>query len=417
MVPVMPASRKMDAIVVGLGPAGSTGARLLSQAGLSVVGIDRSEFPRFKTCGGGVSARSIPYLPIGWQSVPHEVTTGVCLTYDNHGPVEVDMGMPIAYQFRREEFDHFLLEEARKDGALIVTGVQVEEIGWDGSDFRIATEGGNLYTAPLLLAADGASSQVSRSLLNRTKKPGSFRPRFQRRSSVKHLGKSFPSSEINISGSNPVSPGLVRIDLGFVSGGYGWSFPKSRSGENIGVIGFSKPLTDPLAVLGGFVSRILPGTEGSSTREEPRTWFVPDYQESDRHGKIPGLFFLGDAGGLVDPFLGEGIYYAILSAKKAVSEILKHENHPKAASLSYAGWIRQDLFRDFAQARRLAAVIYRFPGVYFRLVQKYPHVLSLYAAILRGAHDYRSFSRSIGKNLLNLPFRTLLPRFKPNRTF
>ncbi len=60
---------RVDAIVVGLGPAGSTALRLLSEAGLRVVGLDRAVFPRQKTCGGGLSARAIPLLPDGWDNV------------------------------------------------------------------------------------------------------------------------------------------------------------------------------------------------------------------------------------------------------------------------------------------------------------------------------------------------------------
>lgn len=372
-----------------------------------MVGLDRSTFPRPKTCGGGVSARSIPYLPDGWESVPHEVTTGVHLTYGDRGHVDVDTGIPIAYQFRREEFDLFLLEKARKNGALIETGVKAGEISWDGVNFWIGTERGDRYKAPILFAADGASSQVSRHLLKRKLDPGSSRN--WRRSEDGVPRKHFPSSEMHVSCPGPIPSGLVHIDLGLVSGGYGWAFPKSGKAENVGVIGFTIPLSDPSKVLRAFIERVWPNLPGAHQLEEPRTWFVPDYRGTDRHGRIPGLFFLGDAGGLVDPFLGEGIYYAVLSAQRAVSEILRNPNRPGEASRSYATWVRRDIFRDFAQARRLAALIYRFPGLYFRLVQKYPRILTLYAAILRGVHDYRSFSVSIGRSLLYRPFRGLFP--------
>ncbi|MHB8421880.1 MAG: NAD(P)/FAD-dependent oxidoreductase [Leptospirales bacterium] len=399
----------VEVIVIGLGPAGSTAVRLLSDAGVRVAGIDRSDFPRSKTCGGGVSARSIPFLPKGWDALPHTVTTGVSLSYLDYTPVEVDMGRPIAYQFRREEFDLFLVEMAEEAGADLFFGRTVTDLVWNGSLFRLTTDQSEIFESPVLIAADGATSQVYRFLCSSTsektlsvKKKKSF-----------HHG--FPSSERVSECESPSRRSDVLIDLGSVPGGYGWSFPKSGSVNNIGVVSFTKPLRNPLETLKAFAETVSIKSSPFPEGNKSRTWMIPDFQESKMHGMISGLFFIGDAGGMVDPFLGEGIYYAMLSAKRAISEILTHRGQPERASQSYAEWAVRDIFRDFSQARRLASIIYRFPGIYFRLVQKYPHILSLYSMILCGSHDYRSFSRTIGKNLFNLPFRKFFPRLRSNR--
>ena len=54
---------KYDVIVVGAGPAGSTTARECAARGLSVLMLDRAEFPRDKPCGGGITVRASRMLP------------------------------------------------------------------------------------------------------------------------------------------------------------------------------------------------------------------------------------------------------------------------------------------------------------------------------------------------------------------
>lgn len=399
----------LEVMVVGLGPAGSTAVRFLSEAGVRVAGFDRSDFPRSKTCGGGVSARSVPFLPTGWDNIPHTITTGVSLVYLDHDPVEVDMGRPIAYQFRREEFDLFLVERAKDAGGHLLMGRTVISLVWNGTLFRLTTDQSEIFESPVLIAADGATSQVYRSLCNSISRQTN---QVKKKHSFPH---GYPSSEKVVKCERPVRHSDVLIDLSTVPGGYGWSFPKCGEVNNVGVVSFAKPLGNPLESLKVFSGKVGGKRDPSEEESKPRTWMIPDFQESRMHGIIPGLFFIGDAGGMVDPFLGEGIYYAMLSAKKAISEILRYRKQPERASQSYAEWAVKDIFRDFSQARRLASIIYRFPGIYFRLVQKYPHILSLYSMILCGSHDYRSFSRTIGKTLLNLPFRRFFPRLRSNR--
>ena len=64
-----------DAIVVGAGPAGSTCAYRLAEAGASVLLLDRASFPRDKPCGGGVTLRALKALPVAIDPVVEEVVT------------------------------------------------------------------------------------------------------------------------------------------------------------------------------------------------------------------------------------------------------------------------------------------------------------------------------------------------------
>ena len=52
-----------DVVIVGAGPAGATAARTLARAGVTVRLLDRSNFPRNKPCGGGISLRVLKRFP------------------------------------------------------------------------------------------------------------------------------------------------------------------------------------------------------------------------------------------------------------------------------------------------------------------------------------------------------------------
>ncbi|MDA8060569.1 MAG: NAD(P)/FAD-dependent oxidoreductase [Nitrospiraceae bacterium] len=404
--------REYDAVVVGLGPAGSTAVRLLGEKGLRVLGIDRVQFPRWKPCGGGLSARAIPLLPSGWEKVPYVLTTGVQVTMGDSLFQSVDMGVPIAYQFHRDQLDYFLFEKAKGEGAEIETGSSLEDLAYEeGIGFTLLIDGANIKTKRLI-AADGITSQVKRLLFG---SPREFRriPRGSGKNSSGHSG--WPSSELLGKAAEPTDDRYVLIDIGSVPGGYAWSFPKDGPGKALGVAGLLNPLPSPVRTLRDFLKSFR-GEKEDPSDGEVSTWVIPSWQSVKEHGTIEGLFLVGDAGGIVDPFLGEGIYYAILSASKAVQAIVA-ENDPGKASESYSNWVRQDMFRDFAQASRLSAVIYRFPAIYYRLISSYPQLLTLFSQIMTGRHDYRSFSRAAGIKLLRLPFKKFIPSLRTGRRF
>lgn len=397
-----PSQIGVDALVVGLGPAGSTALRLLSEAGISSLGIDRASFPRNKPCGGGVSARTLPLLPPHlFEEIPNQVTSGISLTYRGGVSQNQDFGRPIAYQVRRDQFDFALIQAAVGSGARVMTGVGEVSAQREGEGF-VVMAGDRTIRTRALFAADGATSRVLRDLdpdsCRRIRETPSLRP--------------FTSAEGFGDLHHPIDARHVAIDLGLVTGGYAWSFPKKDSAWGLGVAGFLKPLVDPR----GEFSRYLESREADIDAGGVLTWPLPNFR-SVHHGKVPGLFLLGDAGGIVDPFLGEGIYYAILSATRAVEAltgVLSRAGHGgqdavAQASRDYARYVMKSLWPDFSQGARLAQVLYRFPSLFFRIAQRHPGFLVLYASILTGKHDYRSFSRAVILRALSL----LLPGRPP----
>lgn len=393
----------VDALVVGLGPAGSTALRLLTDAGISSLGIDRASFPRNKPCGGGVSARTLPLLPpYLFEEIPHQVTSGISLTYRGGVSQIQDFGRPIAYQVRRDQFDWALLKAAVGSGAQVMTGVGEVSARREGEGF-VVMAGDKKIRTRAIFAADGATSRVLRDL-----DPDAFR-RIRERPSLRPFTSAEGFGELRY----PIDARHVAIDLGLVTGGYAWSFPKKDSAWGLGVAGFLKPLVDPR----GEFARYLESRKADIDAGGVLTWPLPNFR-SVRHGRVSGLFLLGDAGGIVDPFLGEGIYYAILSATRAAEALtralsrsdLGGQEAIAQASRDYASYVTKSLWPDFSQGARLAQVLYRFPALFFRITRRHPGLLVLYASILTGKHDYRSFSKAMILRTLSLllPGRTPL---------
>ena len=113
---ILPDVKVYDTLVVGMGPAGATAAYQLSRAGLSVLGLDKATHPRYKVCGGGLSARIDRILEDDYKSVVEHTIYGIQFSYRGADPFFLDSSSPIAYMVMRDRFDHFLVEKARRVG-------------------------------------------------------------------------------------------------------------------------------------------------------------------------------------------------------------------------------------------------------------------------------------------------------------
>src|SRR5437899_11132911 len=105
-----------DIIVVGMGPAGSSAATELAQAGLSVLGLEGKPMPRYKVCGGALSARTDRLLEPDYHSVVEETIHRVRLQFAGAEAFEISSPEPMAYMVRRDRFDAYLCGKDRGGG-------------------------------------------------------------------------------------------------------------------------------------------------------------------------------------------------------------------------------------------------------------------------------------------------------------
>src|SRR3989475_9083558 len=106
-----------DIIVVGMGPAGSSAATELAQAGLSVLGLEGKPMPRYKVCGGALSARTDRLLEPDYHSVVEETIHRVRFQFAGAEAFEISSQEPMAYMVMRDRFDAYLCGKAREAGA------------------------------------------------------------------------------------------------------------------------------------------------------------------------------------------------------------------------------------------------------------------------------------------------------------
>src|SRR5215475_14968913 len=108
--------RSFDAVVVGAGPAGSTTALRLAEAGASVLLVDKARFPRDKPCGGGLTARAVKQCPVDPAPVVEEQVDLVELRFRYGDAVVRRARAPVILMTQRRRLDAFLLDAARERG-------------------------------------------------------------------------------------------------------------------------------------------------------------------------------------------------------------------------------------------------------------------------------------------------------------
>ena len=379
---MLPDNKTYDAIVVGLGPAGATAAYEMSRAGLSVLAIEKDIHPRYKVCGGGLSVRIEQLLDPGFKSVVEQTISGIQFSYRGQDTISIESPDPIAYMVMRDRFDHYLTQQARRVGTDIHEGEQPRSFRHLTDGVEVTTDRG-CYQAKVLIGADGANSQVARQLF-----PG------QRLRCIPTL-----ESEIEIGPGSPYpAQGKALIDIGAGSMGYAWIFPK-QGRLSVGVGEFQRK---PASLKNTF-DRFVRVDKGLANLEIPKPLGHPLPLFSNRtepyRQQEPGEFvngralLVGDAGHLVDPLFGEGIYYAVRSGKMAALTVLDQLHDRNKSLWEYELAIRQELYPEFRICLRLADIVYRFPRLCHRLLSPYREVIQVYYEVMQGKETYQSFYR------------------------
>lgn len=363
---------RYDAVVVGGGPAGAGCAKVLAENGAKVLLLEKRKLPRFKLCAGCLSKRIDKLLPKGWEEEILNVIRGGVLGFRGREFVERDAGEDIAYIIDRMSFDHFLVKEAVSSGADLWEGV--EFLGFE-QGFKVMTSVGEVR-ADFLIGADGFYTRVGRAL------------GYEKR-------KFFRSVEFWTEGN---LGDKVVIDAGIVRRGYGWIFPKGeRLSVGLALVGRENPLKKLEDYVGGH--RLIEKKKIKGVRG----WMIPFTEnEKDLHLGRGRVLLLGDAANLVDPLLGEGIYYAVLSGHLAAKSILESPQDPLK---EYASQIKKYILPELVYAGKIARLAYRFQRAAFGMGRGF--ALERFFKLLKGELGYRDLY------LRGLPeFITSLLRFE-----
>ena len=136
-------NRMHDVIVVGSGPAGSSAACRLAQAGLSVAVIEKASLPRYKTCGGGIVGRAMQVSPLDVRQVVEQDCHTAQLNVHHAGlSFTTHRSTPIVSMTMRDQFDYALLSAAQATGAVVQQHCVLEDITCHGDYVTVVTSRG-----------------------------------------------------------------------------------------------------------------------------------------------------------------------------------------------------------------------------------------------------------------------------------
>src|SRR6266403_1495691 len=299
-----------DVAIVGGGPAGSSCAAFCAMAGLQSLVLDREKFPREKVCGDCLnpscwSVLERLALAEKVRDLAHSKLCSVEFIAIDGREVIVDLpsGADCEISVKRSLFDDLLLRRARELGANVHE--QTTVTGLSRNDhWNIETASGEFFQARILIGADGRNSTVA------------------------HLCNLLPRDFGN------------RIVLQFLREGYSGQASVNETQLNLCLVG-----TPPtISKLRRWAERQfqLPADQGWRTITPLTRSPIPSAHED--------LFFVGDAARVVEPFTGEGIYYALRSgelAANAAAKIVRGENRQLALrnfTRAYSGMYRGRLW-------------------------------------------------------------------------
>jgi geranylgeranyl reductase family protein len=367
----LPDGTSYDVVIVGMGPAGAAAAYELGRSEMSVLALEKQTHPRYKVCGGGLSVRIDRLLEPDFKSVIEHTVSGVHFTYRGRDPIFIESVHPFAYMVMRDRFDHFLADKARRVGVEIHECESALNFRQSADGVEVLTDRGR-YRAKALIGADGANSLVAQRLFPKRK--------LRRLPALE--------SELN-TGAIPSYPGerTALIDIGAISQGYAWIFPK-KGRLSIGIAGRTvspkENLQSFLRTDTGLAEFRVPPPYGHP---------LPLYAAGDSaaslvHGRA---LLVGDAGHLVDPLFGEGIYYAVRSGQMAAASILRFLKGQQETFMDYGTAVEHEIYPEFSVASRLATIVYTFPRLCHRLLHRYQDVIRLYYDVLGGQETYQTF--------------------------
>lgn len=368
---------RYDVIIVGGGPAGASAAYYLGEADLRVLVLEKAELPRYKPCGGGLSAALLAQFPFSFEPVIESQVTAISYAFGRH---EIAVSLP-PEQMRmvmRDVFDHYLLEQTQAD---VRQGATVRHVVEQADRVVAKLDDGRRVESRYLIAADGAASRVAQQV--------GLRRRKQLAAAIE-AEVPVPETVMRRFAGRPL------FIFGEVPRGYLWVFPKAEH-LSVGIGAFKPRRGEIQRTLQHVMARYGIPLEGARLYGHP----LPIY--TGRQPIATRLVLLvGDAAGLVDPLTGEGIRFAIESGRLAATALAAGQPQ------KYEQMVHRQIGYSHAYGLALAWLFYHFPRACYELGVRNPLATTGFVDLLSGRTSYpRLIARLFGTLPLFLATETL----------
>ena len=350
----MQQTEQVDVLIVGSGPAGSSTALHLVRKDSSwadrIVVVDKAFHPREKLCGGGVTHMGQNILAnIGLVIEPQKFSVRkVELKFKDK--MFQFVGDPVFVVIRRDEFDHWLVQEAEARGVTVRQGETVKDVKTHDDYVEVTTDK-TVFQAKVLVAADGSRSTVRSKL------------KWQGESRVARLLEVLTPEDAQneavfreqkaVFDFTPMADGLQ---------GYYWDFPSVINGQpfmNRGVFDSRAhpelPKANLVQTLRDSMAERDRDLDDYKLKGHPIRWF-------DKNGcfSIPRVLLAGDSAG-ADPFVGEGISFALGYGAVAADALADAFERQDFGFASYRERIlAHEVLKQLPIRVRLARLTYRF---------------------------------------------------------
>ncbi|MBA2708767.1 MAG: tryptophan 7-halogenase [Gemmatimonadaceae bacterium] len=340
-----PIDNNCDVIIAGGGPAGSTAALMLARAGVRVVVLEKTQFPRFHI-GESILPRNATLLrELGlWdqlQKLPHvpkygaefawgDDNNGMCFTFDN-GLIPG----AIVFNIERAHFDHMLMNEARAAGALVRENAAVKQIlRLEEGAVEVALGDGQTVRGRILLDASGHGTIVGRHLGTRRNFDDL---ELQKVAYFEH----FENVE-RLPGTATGHPSIIMSREGWF-----WIIGLNENKTSVGFV--TRPQivkqldVSPERLLAWAIARCPVVRHRMRNATGPaKNRILSDFSYTCAPHAGPGYFLVGDAGCFLDPIFSTGVTLAMMGAVEAAKHttaILRNHAAPASARKQYCKFV------------------------------------------------------------------------------
>lgn len=367
-----------DVAVIGAGPAGSTASYHLSRSGYEVLLLDKEDFPRYKPCGGALSRKVKRFLPVKYDSIKGDEIFGAEFSFKGSDSFRIETQDFIAKLIHREDFDNELLNLAIDNGANFRGGERVIGIREYRNALSLDTANGITYSAKFVIGADGPRG-ISARFLN----PRHYIP----------MGIAI-EEEMGI--EELVESKVAYLDFGRFPWGYGWIFPKEGlSSVGCGAVIRRKkiPLADTFKQMKNDFGLL------KDQGRRKMSWLLPYFGSFPYRIARDRLLLAGDAARFMDPFLGEGIYYALASGTLAAESVQRSLRKSLDAVTTYLQLVEKEIIAELKHAAQMADFVYPRLKLGYNTLKRSKKLGFLYVDVMSGDLSYREFNKGLFRSM------------------